>query len=158
MQSDWELHLSTLFPEARFKPFLEVRGCDAGSVPMALALAPLCRGLLYDDIARTEATRLTSTLELAQRVGLLGAVARDGLSARVPGTAYQVLDLARALVAIAEDGLARQAPDELRHLEPIRAIVSSGRTQADELIDLWQRVNGDPAQVIAHRAHRVPDA
>jgi glutamate--cysteine ligase len=30
-ESDWALHLSTLFPEARLKQYLEVRGCDAGS-------------------------------------------------------------------------------------------------------------------------------
>jgi glutamate--cysteine ligase len=154
--SDWELHLSTLFPEVRLKPFIEVRGCDAGSLPMALAVAPLMRGILYDDIARAEATLLTASLDFSQRVDLLRAVARVGLSARVPGLRYTVLDLARRLVAIAEDGLARQAPDELRYLEPVRAIVATGRTQSDDLVDLWQRSKGDPARVIAARAHRLP--
>lgn len=154
--SDWELHLSTLFPEVRLKPFIEVRGCDAGSLPMVLALAPLARGLLYDDIARAEATLLTNPLDFAQRVDLLRAVARDGLSARVPGRRCTVHELARILVSIAEDGLARQAPDELRYLDPIRAIVGTGRTQADDLVDLWQRSNGDPRRVVAARAHQLP--
>jgi glutamate--cysteine ligase len=46
--ADWALHLSTVFPEARLKKVIEVRGCDCGSVPMIAALAPLCRGLVFD--------------------------------------------------------------------------------------------------------------
>ncbi|MCX5741806.1 MAG: glutamate-cysteine ligase family protein [Proteobacteria bacterium] len=40
-QSDWALHLSTLFPDGRLKKFIEVRGCDCGSFDMISALAPL---------------------------------------------------------------------------------------------------------------------
>lgn len=100
---------------------------------------------------------LTNALDFGQRVDLMRAVARDGLRASVPGARCTVLELARILVAIAEDGLARQAPDELGYLDPVRAVVASGRTQADELIELWQCANGDPARVIAARAHRIAD-
>ena len=37
---DWALHLSTLFPEARMKKFIEVRGCDASTVPMITTVEP----------------------------------------------------------------------------------------------------------------------
>ena len=47
-RSDWALHLSTLFPEGRLKKFIEVRGCDCGSLEMIAALAPTMRGLLYE--------------------------------------------------------------------------------------------------------------
>lgn len=151
---DWALHLSTLFPEARLKRFLEVRGCDSGSPAMVLALAPLCRGLFYDDVARRSAIALTAALDMAERRALIHEVARHGLRARVSKTGHLVGDLARELVAIARDGLGRQAPTELPYLEPVQAIVDSGRTQADALLDIWRSTGGDPRAVIAATSHR----
>lgn len=46
--SDWENHLSTIFPEVRLKRFLEMRGADGGPQPMVCALAAFWVGLLYD--------------------------------------------------------------------------------------------------------------
>ncbi len=41
---DWEMHLSTLFPEVRLKRYIEVRGADSAPLPFAQALAALWRG------------------------------------------------------------------------------------------------------------------
>jgi glutamate--cysteine ligase len=150
---DWELHLSTLFPEARLKRFLEVRGCDGGSLEMVAALAPLCRGLLYDATARDAATALTAPLSFDERLALQIAVARQGLAAPVGGTGRTVGQLARELVAVATDGLRRVAPDDIRYLDPVRAIAESGRTQADAIIDLWQTGPANTAARIAKLAH-----
>jgi glutamate--cysteine ligase len=151
---DWALHLSTLFPEARLKRFLEVRGCDSGSLGMICALGPLCRGLLYDDTARSEATALTAGLDFAQRLELQRDVARLGLAARVGGGPRTVLELARELVDIAADGLSRERPQELGLLEPLREIVETGRTQADAVVDLW-RGEPDLTRRIAALSHPV---
>lgn len=148
---DWELHLSTLFPETRIKKYMEVRGCDAGSFGMIMSLGPLCRGLLYDTQARDAATALTSHLDFAQRIALAEDVGRRGLNADAGGR--RVGDLARELVAIATDGLGRECPTEDGYLDPVRRIVESGRTQADALAELWTRTGGDPARVIAELAH-----
>ena len=150
---DWELHLSTLFPEARMKRFIEVRGCDAGSFSMNMSLAPLCRGLLYDETARREATKLTEGLDMDDRVELWHAVTRSGLRARVPRTGGRVLDLARELVRIADDGLWRQAPDDRFYLEPLRHVVDAGRSQADVLADMWRRAEGEPAPLVEALAY-----
>jgi glutamate--cysteine ligase len=96
--ADWELHLSTLFPEARLKTYLEVRGADSGPVAMATALPALWRGLLYHDDACAEATALTARLTMAERIALRETVPREGLAARLPW-GESVLDLARRLVA-----------------------------------------------------------
>ena len=153
---DWVLHLSTLFPDARMKAYIEVRACDAGSDPMVLALGPLCRGFLYDDDARREAAALTASLSFDQRVELQRAVAVDALRARVPGTTQTVGELARELVTIAEAGLWRQEPSELPYLDPVREIVDTGRTQADAMLELWERTGGDRSAVIAEVVHRLP--
>lgn len=150
---DWELHLSLLYPEARMKRIIEVRGCDGGSFEMNMSLAPLCRGLLYDETACREATKLTGGLEFEERFELLRAVARRGLRAEVPRKGHRVLDLARELVRIAEDGLRRSAPEELGYLEPVRRVVDTGRTQADELADLWARTGGRPGPIVEALAH-----
>jgi glutamate--cysteine ligase len=153
---DWALHLSTLFPEARMKGYIEVRSCDAGSAPMVVALGPLCRGFLYDTDARAAATALTDGLDIAQRDQLTVEVARHGLRATLPD-GRRVADLARELVAISEAGLRAQVPEELPFLDPVREIVDSERTQADRVLEVWQRTGGDRARVIAELSHRLDD-
>ena len=76
------MHLSTLFPEGRLKKFIEVRGCDCGSLEMIAALAPMMRGLLYDPTARAAATALTAALSFAERQQLADDVPRRGFAAQ----------------------------------------------------------------------------
>jgi glutamate--cysteine ligase len=149
--SDWALHLSTLFPEARLKRFIEVRGCDCGSFAMIAALGPLCRGLLYDPDARAAATALTAGLTIAQRQRLADEVPRAGLAARAGE--HLVGTLARELVAIAKAGLGRLAPDAVPLLAPVEEIAATGRTQADLALAAWERAGGDPARQVAALAH-----
>jgi glutamate--cysteine ligase len=149
--SDWALHLSTLFPEGRLKRFIEVRGCDCGSFPMIAALAPMMRGLLYDETARSAAIALTAGLSFAERQTLANDVPRAGFKARAG--AHTVGELAKQLVAIARDGLSRQMPASLPLLAPVEQIASSGRTQADEILELWQRHQGDRKALVAALAH-----
>jgi len=144
---DWALHLSTLFPEGRLKKFIEVRGADCGSLDMIQALAPFMRGLLYDRTACEDAIALTAHLSYAQREELADHVPRLGL--KTPGMG----DLAKQLVAIAREGLSRIAPEALPLIAPIEEIAATGRTQADKIIDIWQRNAGDRKALIAALAH-----
>lgn len=150
-RADWALHLSTLFPEGRLKKFIEVRGCDCGSLEMILALAPFMRGLLYDTTARAAAIELTAKLTFAERQQLADDVPRLGLAARAGG--HSVGELARQLVAIARDGLSRVAPAAIPLVEPVEAIAMSGRTQSDRIVELWQRHAGDRAALVRALAH-----
>jgi glutamate--cysteine ligase len=150
-RADWALHLSTLFPEGRLKRFIEVRGCDCGSMGMIEALAPFCRGLLYDVDARAAATALTAELSFADRQRLADDVPRLGLGARAGQRA--VGELARELVAIARAGLQRVAPTALSLLDPVTEIAETGRTQADAMVEAARRAAGDPAKLVAALAH-----
>ncbi|HEX7700897.1 MAG TPA: glutamate-cysteine ligase family protein [Kofleriaceae bacterium] len=151
LRADWALHLSTLFPEGRLKKFIEVRGCDCGSMPMNAALAPLMRGLLYDATSRAAATELTAKLSFAERQRVSDEVPRTGFATRA-GT-HTLGELAKQLVAIAKDGLGRVAPTAVRLLEPVEQIASSGRTQSDHIVDVWQRHAGDRPALIKALAH-----
>ncbi|HEY4244732.1 MAG TPA: glutamate-cysteine ligase family protein [Kofleriaceae bacterium] len=150
-RADWALHLSTLFPEGRLKKFIEVRGCDCGSFPMIAALAPFTRGLLYDADARTAATALMSGLSFDERQALADAVPTSGLATRVGS--HTVHELAAELVAIARAGLSRIAPDSVSLLAPVEEIATTGRTQADRIIELWQTHAGDRRALIRALAH-----
>lgn len=61
---DWDLHLSTLFPEVRLRPQVEVRTADALPSSMSLSVAALLKGLFYDDVARKETEKLLRTQDL----------------------------------------------------------------------------------------------
>jgi len=150
-RADWALHLSTLFPEGRLKRFIEVRGCDCGSFEMIAALAPMMRGLLYDPSARAAATALTAGLDFAERQRVADEVPRSGLATRVGR--HRLGELARQLVAIARDGLARIAPDAVPLLDPVAEIASSGRSQADRIVSAWRAHADDRAALIRALAH-----
>lgn len=140
--SDWELHLSTLFPEVRLKTFVEVRQADASSRAMVRALPALWRGLLYDDDARAAAWALVADWPLDERLRVYRATPLEGLHGSAHGRPMR--ELCRELVAIARAGLLRlSAADELPLLAPLEAIAQSGRTVADDIAAEWQRTGGD---------------
>ena len=145
--ADWELHLSTLFPEVRLKQYLEVRGADSGPAPMVVALPALYRGLLYDGDARRAAWDLTARWSFADRVALRAEVPRSGLRATVGGR--PILDLCRELVQIARTGLARLGDDDPALLDPVQRVAEEGRSVADEILAANLLSGGDPATLIA---------
>jgi glutamate--cysteine ligase len=151
LRADWALHLSTLFPEGRLKKFIEVRGCDCGSLGMIAALGPFVRGLLYDETARSAATALTAKLSFPERQRLADDVPRLGLAARAGDRS--IGDLAAELVAIARDGLSRVAPAALPLIAPVEDIAATRRTQSDRMIEAWKAHAGDRAQLVRALAH-----
>ncbi len=150
-KADWALHLSTMFPEGRLKKFIEVRGCDCGSFEMIAALAPMMRGLLYDRDARAAATALTAGLEYEERERLADNVPRQGFAAHAGK--HTLGELAKELVAIAKAGLARLAPASVSLLDPVDEIATSGVTQADRIIEIWNKHGGDRRALIRALAH-----
>ena len=65
--ADWELHLTTLFPEVRLKRYIEVRGADAVPPGLICALPALWKGLLYDDQSLAAAGALLGDLTPDER-------------------------------------------------------------------------------------------
>lgn len=139
--SDWANHLSTLFPEVRLKRYLEMRGADAGPLPMLQALPALWVGLLYDPGVLDQALALVADWSADDRQALRDAVPGLGLKAEVRGRS--VRDVARDVLDLAHEGLRRrgfldaQGRDETRHLQPLHAIAQSGRTAAEDLLALY---------------------
>ncbi|MHB8417841.1 MAG: glutamate--cysteine ligase [Myxococcales bacterium] len=149
--TDWEDHLTTLFPEIRLKRVIEVRGADAGTAEMCAALPSLWKGLLYDADALEAAGKLVRAGH-AELVALSEDVSRRALAARLGDR--PVLDLARELVDIAAGGLHHQqgcGRDEARFLEPLYQIVEDGRCPAEvALAKLHGELGGDPRKLLEH--------
>ncbi|MFG5383959.1 glutamate--cysteine ligase [Yoonia sp. R2-816] len=144
--SDWADHLTTVFPEARIKQFIEMRGADGGPWRRLCALPALWVGLMYDQAALDAAWDLCKGWSAEQREALRVAASIDGLQAKVDG--IDMHDLAREVVAISEAGLkARARPgagglvgDETHFLNALKETVETGQTPADELLAHY---NGD---------------
>ena len=145
---DWETHLSTLFPEVRLKRYIELRGADAGPMPMAAALGALWRGLLDDQDARRAAWELVANHSFAERQTLRREVPRAALDATLGGRPLR--ELALELIRISDAGLARLAGGEGDRplLAPLWAYAAAGRTPADDLLDDFAAAGGDPAKLV----------
>lgn len=132
---DFADHLTTVFTDVRLKRFLEMRGGDAGTPEMMLALSAFWVGLLYDDAALEAAAALVRRYPWTEFAALRPLVPRVGLDA--PWQGGTLRDIARELVAISDDGLAARARrdpqgcDERVFLAPLHEIAAGGPTQAE---------------------------
>lgn len=153
--ADWDLHLTTVFPEVRLKKFIEVRGADAVPARLICALPALWKGLLYDSEACASAWRLVEGWTLAQRESALVEVARYGLGAQIAG--HRALDLARELTAISDAGLERITQrgesdrDERSFLDPIREQLEIGKSPGQVVLEGWEGPwQGRPERLIEY--------
>jgi glutamate--cysteine ligase len=139
---DWNDHLTTIFPEVRMKRVLEVRSADCGPAERVSALPALYKGLLYDRRARSAALALMDSPSGAELTSLRADVAVVGFSATYRGRS--VLSLSEGLLDIARAGLQRlhclnaRGEDEGIYLRPLEETVSSGKTWAEHLLDLYR--------------------
>jgi glutamate--cysteine ligase len=156
MLSDWADHLTTAFPEARIKKFIEMRGADGGPWRRLCALPAFWTGLMYDQSALDGAWDLVKDWDAQTREELRVAASKDGLQAKV-GT-LNMHDLAREVVALSEAGLKARArpgagglvPDETHFLNALKESIQTGQTPADELLAHYHGDwNGDLTRIYA---------
>jgi glutamate--cysteine ligase len=158
--SDWADHLTTVFPEARLKQFIEMRGADGGPWRRLCALPAFWVGLMYDQGSLDAAWNICKNWDAETRDGLRVAASEQGLAARVGS--IDMHDLAREVVAISEAGLkARAKPgaggmiaDETHFLSALKDSIDSGMTPADELLAHYHGDwNGDLTRIYAEYSY-----
>lgn len=138
--SDWADHLTTAFPEARIKKFMEMRGADGGPWRRLCALPAFWVGLMYDQSALDAAWDLVKGWDAETREALRVAASEHALQAQVGD--LKMHDIAREVVAISEAGLKARGkmgagglvPDETHFLNALKESVESGQVPADELL------------------------
>jgi glutamate--cysteine ligase len=154
--SDWADHLTTIFPEARVKKFIEMRGADGGPWRRLCALPALWVGLMYDQSSLDAAWDLCKDWTSAQRDALRIAASEQGLQAQVDD--IRMHDLARQVVEIADQGLKARAkpgagglvPDETHFLNALKESIETGQVPADELLTRYKGDwNGDLTRIYA---------
>jgi glutamate--cysteine ligase len=158
--SDWADHLTTIFPEARIKKFIEMRGADGGPWRRLCALPALWVGLTYDQTALDAAWDLVKDWDAETREAWRVEASVMGLQAVVGGR--RMIDLAGEVLAIAEAGLkARARPglggmvtDERHFLHALEDSVETGRAPADELLEHYHGDwNGDLSRIYAEYSY-----
>jgi glutamate--cysteine ligase len=121
-RADWEVHLTTVFPEVRLKHFLEVRGADANPLPLALAVPALWKGLLYDADALDAAAAMAKRFHPEELPGMCESAYRRGLAATFHDK--PLLHYACEIVAIASAGLRDSTGRAF--LDPVREVLERG--------------------------------
>ena len=158
--SDWADHLTTCFPEARIKKYMEMRGADGGPWRRLCALPALWTGLMYDQNSLDAAWDLAKGWDLETREALRIAASVDGLQADTHGV--NMMDLAREVVALSDAGLRARAkqgaggliPDETHFLNTLKESLDSGKTPADELLEHYHGDwNGDLSRIYAEYSY-----
>ena len=147
--SDWADHLTTVFPEARVKQFIEMRGADGGPWRKLCALPAFWVGLMYDQNSLDSAWDICKNWDANTREEMRIAASEEGIAAKTNG--LSLLDLARELIDISRAGLKNRArpgngglvPDECHFLNAIEEVIETGKSPACELIDKynneWQK-------------------
>jgi glutamate--cysteine ligase len=133
--ADWNNHLTTIFTEVRLKRFLEMRGADGGGGRLICAVPALWVGLLYDSVSLDGAWEIVKDWTADERQALREGVPVTALA--TPMRNRTVLDIARDVVALARQGLARRGNlnheglDESIYISVLEEIVAAGDTPAD---------------------------
>jgi len=137
--SDFDDHLSTIFPEVRLKTFLEMRGADTGPWGELCAFPAFWVGLLYDEAALDTAWNLVKDWTEEERDQLRRNVPKMGL--QTPFRDKTIRDIAIAALTISREGLnARNrlnahGDNETVFLQELDEFVRTGKTNADRLIE-----------------------
>ncbi|CAN6487390.1 unnamed protein product [Victoria cruziana] len=133
--TDWENHLTTIFPEVRLKRYLEMRGADGGPWRRLCALPAFWVGLLYDEISLQKVLDLTRDWTAEERQMLRSKVPRAGLQTAFRDTL--VKHIAEDVVKMARDGLERRGYKETGFLNEVAEVVRTGTTPAEKLLELY---------------------
>ena len=133
--SDWADHMTTVFPEARVKKYIEMRGADCGDQAHINALPAFWVGLMYDQTALDAAWDLVKGFDTATREGLRVDASVRGLQARSGDV--KLLDLARAAVGLSHAGLAARGLGEEAFLAPLVQSLVLEEVQADRWLKLY---------------------
>ncbi len=152
--SDWGDHLTTIFPEARIKQFIEMRGADGGPWRRLCALPALWVGLMYSQDALEAAWDIAKHWDAETREALRVSAATEGFNGGFDGV--KLIDCARDVLSLADAGLKERAragaggmiPDECHFLDSLRESLDRKQTPAEELLELYRNEwGGDLDQI-----------
>jgi len=140
--TDFEDHLSTIFPEVRLKQFLEMRGADTGPWNQLCAMPAFWVGILYDQAALDAAWDWVKDWSEEERDQLRRDVPKYGLQTKFRSGTIQ--DLAKQALVLAREGLKTRhklnayGETETVFLAELDDIAKTGNSNADKLLNLYK--------------------
>ena len=152
--NDWADHLTTIFPEARLKKFIEMRGADAGQWHRLCALPAFWVGICYDKDSLDAAWDMVKSWDKNDRENLRIAASEDGLNGYVGS--IRLIDLAKETIRISENGLKKRAQassnglysDESLFLDSLKENIEKRKSSADDLLEKYHGYwNGDLTKI-----------
>ncbi|MBE9504635.1 MAG: gamma-glutamylcysteine synthetase [Proteobacteria bacterium] len=149
---DWSLHLSTLFPEARLRPQIEIRSFDSLPPRYVTSVGAFIKGLFYDDDAKKEITELFSPADDFMDQSFRRCSWQQGLKASIGGRTLR--EIALDAISISRRSLKRQSEnnkkglDETFFLDNIEEIAESGQTLADTILAGWKGSQEDKLKML----------
>ncbi|OGH95786.1 MAG: hypothetical protein A2104_09195 [Candidatus Melainabacteria bacterium GWF2_32_7] len=154
---DWDIHMSTVFPDVRLRNYIEIRNCDSQRSNLILALPTLIKGIMYNEDALNQVWDLVKDFSWSELQEMRHSVPKFGLETTVKG--INVADLAKELVNIAEFSLlsshavchserSKESADpsaltrddkknEAIYLEKLKELVQEEKTPADIILKNW---------------------
>ena len=138
--ADWNVHLTTVFPEVRLKSFIELRGADGGPWSRVCALPAFWTGILYDQENLDETWSIINHWNYSEIVNFYQNVRKSGLNTTTPD-GEKLLDFAKKIIKKSNDGLMRRnikldKGNESTFLEPLKKILESGKSPAE----MWENL------------------
>ncbi len=150
--ADWDLHLSTLFPEVRLRPQIEVRSADSLPPHLVLTVAALLKGLMYDQESFRQAWELCRLDSLEETRKACKLAWRQGLN--TPWKKGTLQNLAKSCLDLAQQGLDREQikrggeRSESCFLDGLDSLIESGQTLAEQLLQNWQGSHAEKFKVL----------
>ena len=127
-EGDWDLHLSTLFPEVRPRKYFEIRSPDMVDLPWIAAPIVMITGICYHDETASAVSDLLSRFDS----GTLLSAGRDGMANN------EIASVARDFVDLASKGAEALGVEYIGHddLDILQEFVdrypANGRSPADD--------------------------
>ena len=147
---DWELHISTVFPDVRLKPYLELRGADSGPSDVGYALSAFWVGLFYDPQSLLQIKKIIDTLSLEERTFLRQETPKTGIHTPFRGKPLKYLLM--SCLEVAQAGLNRRhlsqqtEQNERCFLDPLFKILDRNESLSDTISKAWRSLPSVNAQ------------
>ena len=137
---DWEDHLTTLFPQARLKQYLEIRSMDACNWDLICSQPAFWIGILYDSEIMDSVQNICEGWTEEDREYLNKTVPEKGLQTEFKNK--KILDFAQDFCELSKKGLMKRNRlsknsefDETIHMKGLEGNLENGFSPADCLIN-----------------------
>ena len=137
---DWEDHLTTLFPQARLKQYIEIRSMDACNWDLICSQPAFWIGILYDDEISDKVNEITEGWTNEDRYYLNQLVPKKGLQTKFKEK--KLIYFAQEFYELSKKGLKNRNRlskngefDESIHMKALESNLEQGFSPSDSLID-----------------------